>query len=242
MRTHADVAAHFDRAAPAYQEAHGHADELAAYRLQVIRGLMEGAGRGVLLELGCGPGLHLLALAGEFDAAVGTDLSPEMIRVAGERAGASPWAERVSLRVDPAETLATVQDASVDVALCVGAMEHMLDPPAVLDQVHRVLRPGGRLVCLTPNGGNWWYRRAAPLLRLETRHLSTDRFLTSNELDGMVRAAGLDLLSLGWWRFIPRGDMPEWAAGAFVAGERLGERLGVGWLRGGIALAAERQR
>jgi 2-polyprenyl-6-hydroxyphenyl methylase/3-demethylubiquinone-9 3-methyltransferase len=202
---------------------------------------MEGVGRGVLLEFGCGPGLHLLALAGEFDASIGTDLSPEMIRVARERATASAWAERVSLRVDPAETLATVEDASVDVALCVGAMEHMLDPPAVLHQVHRVLRRGGRLVCLTPNGGNWWYRRAAPLFRLDTRHLSTDRFLTSNELAAMVRAAGLDVLSLGWWHFVPRGDMPGWASAAFVVGERLGERLGVGWLRGGIALAAERQ-
>jgi 2-polyprenyl-6-hydroxyphenyl methylase/3-demethylubiquinone-9 3-methyltransferase len=238
VRSQADVVAHFDRAASGYREGHGSAGDLLAYRLAVIRRLLHGADRGVLLELGCGPGMHLLALAEEFDVAIGTDLSPEMIRVATDRAAASPWRERVSMRVDPAETLSTVADESVDAALCVGALEHMLDRPAVLEQVRRVLRPGGRLACLTPHGGHWWYRHAAPLIRRDTRHLSTDTRLTPSELAAMAAAAGLDVVSMGWWRFVPRGDMPRGAAALFDVGERLGARVGVGWLRGGIALAA----
>src|SRR5215212_5334715 len=123
VRSQAEVAAHFDRAAPDYREAHGQAADLLAYRVAVIRDLLHGAGRGVVLELGCGPGTHLLALAGKFDVAIGTDLSPEMIRVATEGSTASPWRERVSMRVDPAETLSTVDDESVDAAFCVGAFE-----------------------------------------------------------------------------------------------------------------------
>ena len=242
VRSQADVVAHFDRAASGYREGHGHAADLLAYRLAVIRDVLRGAARGVLLELGCGPGMHLLALAEEFDVAIGTDLSPEMIRVATERAAVSPWRERVSMRVDPAETLSTVDDESVDAAFCVGALEHMLDRPAVLGQVRRVLRPGGRLACLTPNGGHWWYRHAAPLIGQDTRHLSTDRCLTPSELAAMAAAAGLDVVSMGWWRFVPRADMPSAAAALFDVGERLGARVGVGWLRGGIALAADRAR
>ena len=238
VRSPGEVVAHFDRAAAHYHEAHGPAEQLLAYRLAVIRDLLAGANNGTLLEIGCGPASHLLALAGEFDAAVGTDASTEMISVAIEAAAASPWSERVSLRVDPAETLASVGDAGVDVVLCVGALEHMVDRPGVIRQVRRVLRPHGRFVCLTPNGGHWWYRWLAPLLRRDTRHLSTDRFLTADELRGMVRAAGLDVVSCGHWCFVPRRDLPGAVAPLVRAGEWAGDRLRIGWLQGGLAVAA----
>jgi ubiquinone/menaquinone biosynthesis C-methylase UbiE len=238
VRSPGEVAAHFDRAAADYHEAHGHAEEFLAYRLAVLRGLLGGAAGGTLLEIGCGPATHLLALAGEFEAAIGTDVSSEMIRVATEAVAASPCKDRVSLRVDPAERLASVADASVDVVLCVGALEHMVDRPAVLRQARRVLRSGGRFVCLTPNGGHWWYRWLAPLLRRDTRHLSTDRFLTRGELDGLLHAAGFDDVTPGWWRFVPRGDAPAAVAPLLQAGEWVGGRLRIGWLQGGLAVAA----
>ncbi|MCU1451207.1 MAG: putative S-adenosyl-L-methionine-dependent methyltransferase, UbiG-related [Acidimicrobiales bacterium] len=199
---------------------------------------MAGARRGTLLEIGCGTGIHLLALAGQFERAVGTDLSAEMIRVAGERAADSPWAERVSFRVDPAEELGTIEDCSVDVVLCVGALEHMLDRAAVLAQVERVLGPGGVVVSLTPNGSYCWYRWLAPLLGRETRHLSTDRFLTPVELTTLLEGAGLEPTPIAYWRFVPRGDLPWGVAPLLRWGDAVGERLGVGWLRGGIAAAA----
>jgi SAM-dependent methyltransferase len=199
---------------------------------------MAGAHRGTLLEIGCGTGTHLLALAGQFERAVGTDLSAEMIRVAGDAAADSPWADRVSLRVDPAEELATVGDGSVDVVLCVGALEHMLDRVAVLAQVRRVLGPGGVVVCLTPNGSYCWYRWLAPLLGRETRHLSTDRFLTPDELTALLTGAGLEPTSVGYWRFVPRGDLPWGVAPALRAADAAGERFALGWLRGGLAAAA----
>jgi SAM-dependent methyltransferase len=238
VRGPVEVAAHFDRAAADYQDAHGHAEELLAYRVAVISRLLAGARRGTLVEIGCGPAFHLLALAGEFDDAIGTDASTEMVRVASKAVANSPWAHRVSLRVDPAEELRSVPDASVDVVLCVGALEHMVDRPAVLARAVAVLRPGGRFVCLTPNGSLWWYRWLAPLLRRDTRHLSTDRFLTSGELGAMLRSAGFDDVSLSWWRFVPRADVPPVVAGLLQAGESVGARVGIGWLRGGIVALA----
>jgi len=238
VRSRRDVADHFDRVAADYHEAHGHAEELLAYRLSVIRALLVGANRGTLLEIGCGTAVHLLGLADEFQVAIGTDVSTEMIRVATETAMASPFSERVSLRVDPAEALASVDDESVDVVLCVGALEHMADRPSVLAQVHRVLRPRGRFVCLTPNGGHWWYRWLAPALRRETRHLSTDRFLTRPELETMLRSAGFGDVSAGWWRFLPRGDVPAVVGPLLQAGEAVGVRLEIDWLQGGLSAVA----
>jgi len=213
-----------------------------AYRLAVIRRLAGDVPRRTLLEIGCGTGIHLLALAGEFEQALGIDLSPEMVRVAGERVLHSPWPDKISVRVDPADELTTVADQSIDVVLCIGALEHMLERAAVVRQVHRVLRPGGVFVCLTPNGSYWWYRFLAPLLRRDTRHLSTDRFLTLEEVRGFVEDVGLRVETVEHWRFVPRGDLPIGLGPLLGAADKIGQRLGIGWLRGGIAVAARRPR
>lgn len=235
VRGTADVVAHFDRAAPHYHEAHGPADQLLAYRLGVIEPLLAGAERGTLLEIGCGTGINLLPLAENFARVIGTDISPEMVRVARSRA---EGADRITIEVDPAEQLATVADGSVDAAICVGALEHMLDKPGALRQVKRVLRPGGVFVALTPNGDYCWYRHAAPLLRRETKHLSTDHFLTMAELDVLLGDAGLDVVARRHWSFVPQGDLPVGWGPPLRALDRLGEWASIGYLRGGIAVAA----
>ena len=92
VRDRREVAEHFDRLAPLYRDEHGPAERLLAYRLRIIRRLLAGTRRGTLLEIGCGTAIHLLPLAGEFERAVGTDLSAEMIRAARRSAEASPVA------------------------------------------------------------------------------------------------------------------------------------------------------
>ena len=240
VRTTEDLVRHFDGLAPHYQEAHGCAEKLLSYRLGIIRGLLAGAQGGTLLEIGCGTAIHLLALAAQFARAIGTDLSPEMVNVARRRAADSPRGDRVSIRVDPAEELVTIQDCSIDVVLCVGALEHMLEKARVLRQVHRVLKPAGMFVVLTPNGGYCWYRYVAPLLGLDVRHLSTDHFLTAGELERLLSGAGLAIVARRHWRFVPQGDLPcGWGPVLHVL-DWCGERVGIGYLRGGIAVAAIR--
>ncbi len=241
IRDSRDLVQHFDSlAAPESFDAHGRAERLLAYRLAIIRRLLATARMGTLLEIGCGTAIHLLPLAEGFGQAHGIDVSPEMVRVACRHAETSPWRARISLRVDAAEELATVEDGSVDVVLCVGALEHMLDRPRAVRQVHRVLRVGGVFLCLTPNGGYCWYRHLAPWLGLDTRHLSTDRFLSAREVETVVRGAELTLQRLEHWRFIPQGDLP--VAWGYVLGalDWVGAHLRVGFFRGGIAFSAVR--
>jgi 2-polyprenyl-3-methyl-5-hydroxy-6-metoxy-1,4-benzoquinol methylase len=240
VRTHEDVVRHFDGLAQHYCDAHGPAERLLSYRLGVIRRFLAGAQRGTLLEIGCGTAVHLLALAAEFARAIGTDLSPEMVGVARRRAESSPCSDCTSIRVDPAEELATIEDRSINVVLCVGALEHMLDKARVVRQVHRVLKPGGMFVGLTPNGDYCWYRHLAPVLGLDTRHLSTDHFLTAGELEGLLSGAGLEVVGRRHWRFVPQGDLPGGWGSVLRALDVCGERAGIGYLRGGIAVAAVR--
>jgi ubiquinone/menaquinone biosynthesis C-methylase UbiE len=235
-----DLVQHFDRLAPAYEDVHGPAEHLLSYRLSIIHRLLGAAQLGTLLEIGCGTAIHLIPLSATFDRSWGTDISSEMVRVARRDAEASRWRDRIELRVDPAEELTTVQDGSVDVVLCVGALEHMLDKPRVLSQVRRVLTVGGTFVCLTPNGDYCWYRRLAPVLGLDTRHLSTDRFVTSRELTALVRRAGMVPQQLEHWRFIPKGDLPVFWGYVLHSLDVVGRAAGAGFLRGGLALLARR--
>jgi SAM-dependent methyltransferase len=233
-----DLVRHFDALAPWYAEAHGPAERLLSYRLGVIRRLLAGAPRGTLLEIGCGTAVHLLALADAFDRAIGTDVSPAMVEAARGRVAASRPGAGISVRVDRAEELATVADASVDAVVCVGTLEHIPDKERVVRQVRRVLTPSGRFVCLTPNGGYCWYRHLAPILGRDVRHLSTDRFLTPAELDALLRAGGLAVVARRFWTFVPGGDLPAGTKPVLAALDRFARRTRWGYLRGGIAVAA----
>lgn len=44
-----------------------------------------------------------------------------------------------------------IDDASVDIVMARSVMEHVSDPHAVYGEIHRVLRPGGHFIFLTPN-------------------------------------------------------------------------------------------
>jgi 2-polyprenyl-6-hydroxyphenyl methylase/3-demethylubiquinone-9 3-methyltransferase len=238
-RDHADVAAFFDACAAGYADRHGDPDRLLHYHLSLLRAVARLRPDDVVLEIGCGTGLHLLALADEYGRGLGVDLAPAMVEAARGRRGRH--AATVEFAVDAAERLATVADGSVDVVLAVGALEHMLDQAAVCRNACRVLRPGGRFVCLTPNGGGLWYRRLAPALGLDTRQLATDHYRSRRELTRLLRAAGFGTVALGYWTFVQRGDMPPALAALMAALDRLGRLLRLGFLRGGLRALAVKE-
>jgi SAM-dependent methyltransferase len=100
----------------------------------------------VVLDLGCGAGTDLLIAAqmtGPGGRAIGVDMTPAMLERARESAGAMGL-ENVELRSALIEAL-PVEDESVDVVISNGVIDLVPDKEAVLDEIDRVLRPGGRL-------------------------------------------------------------------------------------------------
>jgi SAM-dependent methyltransferase len=96
-----------------------------------------GAGTSVL-DIGCGSGLAL-SLADERGARTsGIDISGPLLAVARRRV---PGAD---LREGGLDVL-PFADASFDAVLAVNALQFAADPASALREVHRVLRPGGRL-------------------------------------------------------------------------------------------------
>lgn len=228
----------FDHCAPVYAEQHGHPEHLLNYRIGLIREYAQPCLDDLVLDIGCGNGLHLFALAEEIVQGIGIDLSPAMIEAAQERLHSSPWQGKITFLVDNAEEICTVAENSVNLVICIGALEHMIDKTAVLSNAYRLLKPRGRFFCLTPHGDYIWYRALAPLLRMDTKHLSTDKFLKPRELVELLEASGFRHVRVGYWTFIPKGDMPSVLGSVLTGLDRIGKLFRAPALRGGLLVSA----
>lgn len=233
-----EVKLFFDRFAPDYSERHGSPRRLLNTRLNLIRKWTNPGLNDVVLDLGCGNGHHLIALHKNIGRGIGIDFSRVMIEVAKERMRKLGSNGNLSFQMDDARVLSTIGNQSIDIAMCIGSLEHMLDQGAVLNHAHRVLKPGGRFICLTPNGDNVWYRRIAPRLGLDTRHLSSDRFLTESECRDLLSRAGFQSVEIGRWTFVPRGDVYPIVGSFLTALEIMGRLLGMKDFHGGLVASA----
>jgi SAM-dependent methyltransferase len=97
---------------------------------------------GRLLEIGCGAGKQLKQMQELGWQATGVDADPEVARMA--RAQGLDVAEGQIYDQD-------YPDGSFDAVLLNHVIEHVYDLKRFMPELHRVLRPGGRLVMLTPN-------------------------------------------------------------------------------------------
>jgi 2-polyprenyl-6-hydroxyphenyl methylase/3-demethylubiquinone-9 3-methyltransferase len=93
-----------------------------------------------VLDLGCGGGFMSEALATRGAKVIGVDVSAGAIGIAKRHAASSGLPIRYL--VASGEEL-PLPDASVDCVVCVDVLEHVHSLDQVLDEIRRVLRPGG---------------------------------------------------------------------------------------------------
>jgi ubiquinone/menaquinone biosynthesis C-methylase UbiE len=100
-----------------------------------------------VLDVACGAGKLVRAIAPQVERAVGVDLSPAMIDRARERTAADPAApaDRIDFAVGPSDDL-PFADGEFTAVITTTAFHHFPDPPGSVREMVRVLAPGGRIV------------------------------------------------------------------------------------------------
>ena len=93
-----------------------------------------------VLDLGCGGGFMSEALARKGARVIGVDPSEAAIRAAQDHA--EKQALDIDYKAGSGESL-PLADHCVDCVVCVDVLEHVADLDRVLDEVQRVLKPGG---------------------------------------------------------------------------------------------------
>jgi SAM-dependent methyltransferase len=103
--------------------------------------------RGTLVDVGCGAQPYRRLLPSD----------TEYIGLDDERAQADFGYAIPDVRLISEEGRWPVRDSQADVVLATETLEHVPDPPAFLEEAHRCLRPGGRLVLTVPFAARWHY-------------------------------------------------------------------------------------
>lgn len=101
-----------------------------------------------VLDVGCGPGELSFLFAESGHRVTGVDLNERLIEIARERAAERGFG--IDFRVGSADELPN-DDSSVDICLAPELLEHVPDWNACIDEMARVIRPGGILFLSTTN-------------------------------------------------------------------------------------------
>jgi SAM-dependent methyltransferase len=119
-----------------------------------------------LLDVGCGTGW----LADHFERYTGVDASADAVAEAVRRG-------RNVRQADVDERL-PFEDSQFDAVILKDLLEHVADPVALVREVRRVLRPGGRVFASSPDAQRWvWddYTHRRPFTRKAFRLLFRDQ-------------------------------------------------------------------
>lgn len=146
----------------------------------------------IAFEFGCGTGTTALKLAPSIARLVSTDISPEMIAIAREKAAVENCAN-VEFAVATPET-APHPDASFDVVFAFNVLHLIEDRAAALRAAHRLLKPGGLFISKTPTLTDMGLliRLLVPVMQAFGKAPYVAIF-TSDELEREITDAGFEI-------------------------------------------------
>jgi len=161
---------------------------------------------GSVLDVACGPGILSAAIAKAARDVVAFDLTPQMLKKAAQRC-AEAGLDNVTFREGNATEL-PFTDAAFDAVVTRLSVHHFDRPSRVIEEIFRVLRPGGSFVIADVISSELpaeaELQNAIEILR-DPSHV---RMLPGSELTSLVRNAGFAIESVTTWDK-PR-EFEEW--------------------------------
>ena len=168
-----------------------------------------------ILDIGCGGGLLSEPMARLGAEVVGVDAAERNVPVASLHADEQGLS--IDFRHATAEDL-VAEGETFDAVLNMEVIEHVSDPGTFLTACHDLLKPGGLMTCSTINRTAKSFALAIVGAEYVMRWLPAgthqwSRFITPDELFGLLRQAGLEPVDrtgfvfdpLGWsWRLSDR--------------------------------------
>jgi len=161
-----------------------------------------------VLDVACGNGRHILALAQRGFRCTGLDYTPEQVQIAQARAKG----EGMSVRLLQGEATRLNYESEFDAALAILILFLLPNDDDVLGclrKIHRALRPGGIVVCNIANpfydGENWFSLRS-----IHHGHWFGDVRVPGMRYTSIDRVQDFDpLRGVAWWqetRFVQTKD------------------------------------
>ncbi len=139
-----------------------------------------------LLEIGSGDGRMLEKMRNRGWDVTGIEFDPECVKRTEAR-GLTCYGRDVRELSLPGDCFDAIYMGHV--------IEHLHDPRSLLVECHRILRPGGRLVAVTPNAAGWGHRNYGKDWRgLETpRHL---QLFSPQSLRRLIKETGFSMVQV----------------------------------------------
>lgn len=155
----------------------------------------------LVAELGVGTGIYLDAIGPRVKEIICIDGSVNMLNILKENH--KKLSNLRILQMDLVQEQPSM-DFLADLLYCFGLIEHIIDANIFLENCKKMLKNGGRLIFVTPNGRSPWYSGIRKLWRAGS-HCSSDTYYSKGELDELLQSHGFVPDAAVYWGFFPAG-------------------------------------
>jgi ubiquinone/menaquinone biosynthesis C-methylase UbiE len=177
-----------------------------------------------LLDVGCGGGHFAKEARGRVVEYYGVDVSPVLLERARANLTSVSDECRIHLAQCDIDQVLPFEDGFFDAVTCIAVLEHVMNPPSVIDEIHRVLKANGVFVLEVPNVAWLPYRIGLLFGRLPTSggiYLGADwehlHIFTKKLVMELITSRGFEIEAVScsgifaryrrWWGSLLGGDI-----------------------------------